>query len=245
MEEKEAAKTLLKPKSHTWKQKLKTGHYAKRENFCLYSLALENNHPEKSVSKFRFIKDNATLHKKHRKLWQGESLRKRDVERETESDREMMRERERERTKSRRQFEGLHFQVVDAAHPDCQILTTADLFLCSICWMTLLRRNRFRLFLHSHGLGMATFSDQETEISKSFNSWWTHTIVNTFLGNLDRSKNARNAKNALRHSANSRKTKKKEKRHRIQSVRASFAFRRAWKIRRAESAILWTLGGYL
>jgi hypothetical protein len=60
--------------------------------------------------------------------------------------------------------------------------------LCSICWMTLLRRNRFRLFLHSHGLGMATFSDQETEISKSFNSWWTHTIVSTFLGNLDCSK---------------------------------------------------------
>lgn len=31
MEEEEAAKTLLKPKNHTWKQKLKTGHYAKGE----------------------------------------------------------------------------------------------------------------------------------------------------------------------------------------------------------------------
>jgi hypothetical protein len=106
--------------------------------------------------------------------------------------------------------------------------------LCSISWMTLLRRNKFRLSLHSHGLGMATFSDQETEISKSFNSWWTHTIVNTFLGSLDCSKKRKKRKNALRHSANSRKTKKN--RHRIQKRpgKLCFAFRRAWKIRRAE-----------
>jgi hypothetical protein len=146
MEEEEAAKMLLKPKkSHLKAKNWRLDTTQNEKFFCLYCPVLENNHPEKSVSKFRFIEDIAALHKKHRKLWRGEeSLRKRDDESERES----------ERTKSRRQFEGLHFQVVDAAHPDCQIFTTADLFLCSICWKTLLRRNKFRLSLHSHGLGL-------------------------------------------------------------------------------------------
>lgn len=153
MEEEEAAKTLLKPKNHTWKQKLKTGHYAKWEK-KLPLLSRAGKQPSRKNCL------EIPLHQGHRRVaLEAQKIVTRRIakkERCWERDRERQRddERERERTKSRRQFEGLHFQVVDSAHPDCQILTTADLFLCSICWKTLLRRNKFRLSLHSHGLGL-------------------------------------------------------------------------------------------